>query len=53
MGSVLSAVSALAAISFDNEVRGLLVVLLGAAILMGSVWLIISTAARLTLLRRP
>lgn len=43
MGSVFSAVSALAAISFDNEVRGLLVVLLGAAILMGSVWLIIST----------
>ena len=43
MGSVLSAVSALAAISFDNEVRGLLVVLLGASILMGSVWLIIST----------
>ncbi len=43
MGSVLSAVSALAAISFDNEVRGLLTVLLGSAILMGSVWLIIST----------
>ena len=35
--------SALGAISFDNEVRGLLVVLLGSAILMGSVWLIIST----------
>ncbi|WP_419918971.1 hypothetical protein [Candidatus Poriferisocius sp.] len=32
-----------AAISFDNEVRGLLVVLLGSAILMGSVWLIVST----------
>ena len=45
MSSVLSAVSALAAISFDNEVRGLLTVLLGAAILMGSVWLIISTNA--------
>ncbi len=43
MGSVLSAASALGAISFDNEIRGLLVVLLGAAILMGSVWLIIST----------
>ena len=43
MGSVLSAVGALAAISFDNEVRGLLTVLLGSAILMGSVWLIIST----------
>ena len=43
MGSVLSAVSALGAISFDNEIRGLLTVLLGAAILMGSVWLIIST----------
>ena len=43
MASVLSAISALAAISFDNEVRGLLTVLLGSAILMGSVWLIIST----------
>ena len=43
MGSVLSAAIALGAISFDNEIRGLLVVLLGAAILMGSVWLIIST----------
>ena len=43
MGSVISAVSPLAAISFDNEVRGLLTVLLGSAILMGSVWLIIST----------
>ncbi len=43
MGSVLSAVSALGAISFDNEIRGLLTVLLGSAILMGSVWLIIST----------
>ena len=43
MASVLSAMSALAAISFDNEVRGLLTVLLGSAILMGSVWLIIST----------
>jgi hypothetical protein len=43
MGSVLSVLSALAAISFDNEVRGLLTVLLGSAILMGSVWLIIST----------
>ena len=43
MASVLSALSALAAISFDNEVRGLLTVLLGSAILMGSVWLIIST----------
>ena len=43
MGSVISAVGALAAISFDNEVRGLLTVLLGSAILMGSVWLIIST----------
>ncbi len=43
MGSVLAAVSPLAAISFDNEVRGLLTVLLGSAILMGSVWLIIST----------
>ncbi|MCY4435358.1 MAG: hypothetical protein OXE45_17005 [bacterium] len=43
MGSIVSAVGALAAISFDNEVRGLLTVLLGAAILMGSVWLIIST----------
>ncbi len=43
MGSVLSAASTLSAISFDNEVRGLLVVLLGSAILMGSVWLIIST----------
>ncbi|MCY3963368.1 MAG: hypothetical protein OXG34_17160 [bacterium] len=35
--------SALGAISFDNEIRGLLTVLLGSAILMGSVWLIIST----------
>lgn len=43
MDSVLSAAGALAAISFDNEVRGLLVVLLGASILMGSVWLILST----------
>ncbi|MXZ78615.1 MAG: hypothetical protein F4129_10950 [Acidimicrobiia bacterium] len=43
MGSILSAVSALGAISFDNEIRGLLTVLLGSAILMGSVWLIIST----------
>lgn len=43
MGSVLSALSALGAISFDNEIRGLLTVLLGSAILMGSVWLIIST----------
>ena len=43
MGSVLSAVGALGAISFDNEIRGLLTVLLGSAILMGSVWLIIST----------
>lgn len=43
MGSVVSAVSALGAISFDNEIRGLLTVLLGSAILMGSVWLIIST----------
>ncbi len=43
MGSVISAVSALGAISFDNEIRGLLTVLLGSAILMGSVWLIIST----------
>ena len=43
MGWVISALSALAAISFDNEVRGLLTVLLGSAILMGSVWLIIST----------
>ena len=43
MASVLSAVSALGAISFDNEIRGLLTVLLGSAILMGSVWLIIST----------
>ena len=43
MGSVLAAVSALGAISFDNEIRGLLTVLLGSAILMGSVWLIIST----------
>ena len=43
MGSVLAAVNTLAAISFDNEIRGLLTVLLGSAILMGSVWLIIST----------
>lgn len=43
MASVFSAVSALGAISFDNEIRGLLTVLLGSAILMGSVWLIIST----------
>lgn len=43
MGSILSAMSALGAISFDNEIRGLLTVLLGSAILMGSVWLIIST----------
>ena len=43
MGSVASAVGALGAISFDNEIRGLLTVLLGSAILMGSVWLIIST----------
>lgn len=43
MGSVFSALSALGAISFDNEIRGLLTVLLGSAILMGSVWLIIST----------
>ena len=43
MGSILSAASALGAISFDNEIRGLLTVLLGSAILMGSVWLIIST----------
>ncbi|MYB09910.1 MAG: hypothetical protein F4Y28_08010 [Acidimicrobiia bacterium] len=43
MGSILSAVSTLGAISFDNEIRGLLTVLLGSAILMGSVWLIIST----------
>lgn len=43
MGSILSAVNALGAISFDNEIRGLLTVLLGSAILMGSVWLIIST----------
>ena len=43
MGSVLSAASTLGAISFDNEIRGLLTVLLGSAILMGSVWLIIST----------
>lgn len=43
MGSAFSAVSALGAISFDNEIRGLLTVLLGSAILMGSVWLIIST----------
>lgn len=43
MFSVFSAVSALGAISFDNEIRGLLTVLLGSAILMGSVWLIIST----------
>ncbi len=43
MGSIFSAVSALGAISFDNEIRGLLTVLLGSAILMGSVWLIIST----------
>lgn len=43
MGSVLSAMGALGAISFDNEIRGLLTVLLGSAILMGSVWLIIST----------
>ena len=43
MDPVLSAVGAVAAISFDNEVRGLLTVLLGSAILMGSVWLIIST----------
>ena len=43
MSLILSAVSALGAISFDNEIRGLLTVLLGSAILMGSVWLIIST----------
>lgn len=43
VGSVLAAVNTLAAISFDNEIRGLLTVLLGSAILMGSVWLIIST----------
>ena len=43
MGSILSAATALGAISFDNEIRGLLTVLLGSAILMGSVWLIIST----------
>ncbi|WP_419923884.1 hypothetical protein [Candidatus Poriferisocius sp.] len=43
MGSVLTSIGPLAAISFDNEVRGLLTVLLGSAILMGSVWLIIST----------
>ena len=43
MVSAISAASALGAISFDNEVRGLLTVLLGCAILMGSVWLIIST----------
>ncbi|MCY3635263.1 MAG: hypothetical protein OXH23_06645 [bacterium] len=43
MGTVLAAVNTLAAISFDNEIRGLLTVLLGSAILMGSVWLIIST----------
>ncbi|MCY3910157.1 MAG: hypothetical protein OXF99_01505, partial [bacterium] len=43
MSSVLAALNTLAAISFDNEIRGLLTVLLGSAILMGSVWLIIST----------
>ena len=43
MGSAVSAANALAAISFDNEIRGLLTVLLASAILMGSVWLIIST----------
>ncbi len=43
MNSVLSALGTLAAISFDNEIRGLLVVLLGSAVLMGSVWLIVST----------
>ncbi len=37
------AVGLLSVISFDNEIRGLLVVLLGCAILMGSVWLIVST----------
>ena len=43
MGPVVSAAGALGAISFDNEIRGLLTVLLGCAVLMGSVWLIIST----------
>ncbi len=43
MGAVAAAMSVLGAISFDNEIRGLLVVLLGCAVLMGSVWLIIST----------
>ncbi len=43
VGWILSAVSTLGAISFDNEIRGLLTVLLGSAILMGSVWLIVST----------
>ena len=43
MDSILSVANTLGAISFDNEIRGLLTVLLGSAILMGSVWLIIST----------
>jgi len=43
MGPVVSAAGALGAISFDNEISGLLTVLLGCAVLMGSVWLIIST----------
>ncbi|MCY4164160.1 MAG: hypothetical protein OXE93_08140 [bacterium] len=42
LGGLLAA-DLLSVISFDNEIRGLLVVLLGCAILMGSVWLIVST----------
>ncbi|MYG93599.1 MAG: hypothetical protein F4138_01180 [Acidimicrobiia bacterium] len=43
MGLLLAVWNVLGVISFDNEIRGLLVVLLGCAILMGSVWLIVST----------
>ena len=40
---MLSTITVLAGIGWEPEIRGALVVLVGSAVLMGSVWLILTT----------